>query len=134
MPSPIFRNALKQGFSGSHYFLRDASYQGCFFWRKKRPLPGTATKTTPARCFENDNFGHELGPPGSPRHETPSQRSATPPPTFSTTSQAPETPFSIQKLPKSEKLEKMYFFCIFPYFLRDASCHLSKKEMMQIAA
>ena len=27
MPSPIFRNALKQGFSGSHDFLRDASYQ-----------------------------------------------------------------------------------------------------------
>ena len=27
MPSPIFRNALKQGFPGSHYFLRDASYQ-----------------------------------------------------------------------------------------------------------
>ena len=41
MPSPIFRNALKQGFSGSHDFLRDASYQNngriCFlvfvsFW------------------------------------------------------------------------------------------------------
>ena len=27
MPSPIFRNAPKQGVSGSHYLLRDASYQ-----------------------------------------------------------------------------------------------------------
>ena len=49
--------------------------------------------------------GHELGPHGSPRHETPPQRSATPPPTFLTTSQAPETPFSTQKNKKSEQLE-----------------------------
>ena len=104
MPSPIFRNALKQASSGSHYFLRDVSYQGSFFGEKRRPLPGTATKTTPTRCLENHNFGHELGPHGSPRHETLSQRSATPPRTFLTTSQAPETPFSTLNLQKISQI------------------------------
>ena len=110
MPSPIFTNALKQGFSGSHYFPRHASSQGCRFRGKKRPLPGTATKTTPARCFENRNFGHELGAHGFPRHETLPQRSATPPPTFLTTSQAPETPFSTHKMQKNPKNKTCMFF------------------------
>ena len=52
------------------------------------------------RCFKNYNFGYESGPHGSPQHDTLSQRSATPPPAFLTTSQAPETPFSTQKLQK----------------------------------
>ena len=37
MPSPIFRNAPKQGFSRKHYFLRHASSQRCFLTEKKDP-------------------------------------------------------------------------------------------------
>ena len=55
------------------------------------------------RCFKNYNFGYESGPHGSPRHDTLSQRSATPPPTFLSPSQAPKKLFSTQKSKKSRK-------------------------------
>ena len=59
------------------------------------------------RCFKNHNFGHESGPHGSPRHDTLSQRSATPPRSFLSPSQAPKTPFSTKKSKKSRKSEKL---------------------------
>ena len=70
--------------------------------------------------IENQYFGHESGPHGSPRHDTLSQRSATPPPTFLSPSQAPKNKFSIPKSKKYPTSEKMRIF-IFPYFpvLRD---------------
>ena len=46
------------------------------------------------RCFKNYNFGYESGPHGSPRHDTLSQRSATPPRSFLSPSQAPKNKFS----------------------------------------
>ena len=66
------------------------------------------------RCFKNYNFGYESGPHGSPRHDTLSQRSATPPPTFLSPSQAPKNQFSTKKSKKSRKPEKLQFFSYFP--------------------
>ena len=66
------------------------------------------------RCFKNSNFGYESGPHGSPRHDTLSQRSATPPPSFLSPSQAPETQFLTPKSKKSWKSEKLQNFRYFP--------------------
>ena len=55
------------------------------------------------RPLVNYNFGHESGPHGSPRHDTLSQRSATPPRSFLSPSQAP---FSTQKSKRSRKSAK----------------------------
>ena len=62
------------------------------------------------RCFKNYNFGYESGPHGSPRHDTLSQRSATPPRSFLSPSQAPKTQFSTPKSKKSRKSEKLQSF------------------------
>ena len=65
------------------------------------------------RCFKNYNFGYESGPHGSPRHDTLSQRSATPPRSFLSPSQAPEIPFSIpnsQNIKHPNKYKKITIF------------------------
>ena len=58
------------------------------------------------RCFKNHNFGHESSPHGSPRHDTLSQRSATPPRSSLSLSQAPEIQFPTQKFKESRKFKK----------------------------
>ena len=62
------------------------------------------------RPLVNYNFGYESGPHGSPRHDTLSQRSATPPPSFLSPSQAPKKQFSTNKSKKSKKIANFPLF------------------------
>ena len=61
------------------------------------------------RYFKNYNFGYESGPHGSPRHDTLSQRSATPPRSFLSPSQAPK----IKKITKIRKKYTIFLISLF---------------------
>jgi len=64
-------------------------------------------------AFENYSFCYESGPRGSSRHDTVSQRSATSPGSFLSTSRPPETPFLMPKPQtklKNNKNQNLLFF------------------------